>query len=133
MGKTFIKIATVYFSIGVLVGMTMGIIHDFRFTSLHAHLNLLGWVSSALFGVIYSIYPFAATTKLAKTHFWLHNIGFPIMMIGLAGEVLGISAALPAMIVGSLAIVIGTLIFAINTFKTLNTNSIQRAKKDINA
>jgi hypothetical protein len=37
------------------------------------------------------------------------------------------------MIVGSLAIVIGTLIFAINTFKTLNTNSIQRANKNINA
>ena len=133
MGKTFIKIATVYFSIGVLVGMTMGIIHDFRFTSLHAHLNLLGWVSTALFGIIYSIYPFAANTKLAKTHFWLHNIGLPIMMVGLLCETLGVTAALPVMIIGSLAIVIGTLIFAINTFKALNTNSIQRAKNDINA
>ena len=133
MGKTFIKIATVYFSIGVLVGMTMGMIHDFRFTSLHAHVNLLGWVSTALFGVIYSIYPFAANTKLAKTHFWLHNIGLPIMMIGLAGEVLGISAGLPVMIVGSLAVVIGTLLFAINTFKTLSTNSNQSTKTNINA
>jgi cbb3-type cytochrome oxidase subunit 1 len=133
VGKTFIKIATVYFSIGVLIGLTMGIIHDFRFASLHAHVNLLGWVSTALFGIIYSIYPFAANTKLAKTHFWLHNIGFPIMMIGLAGEVLGISAALPAMIVGSLAIVIGTLLFAINTFKMLNKTSIHNAKTNINA
>ena len=133
MGKTFIKIATVYFSIGVLVGMTMGIIHDFRFTSLHAHVNLLGWVSTALFGVIYSIYPFAANTRLAKTHFWLHNIGLPIMMIGLLGEILEVPAALPVMIVGSLAVVIGTILFAINTFKTLSTNSTQKANKNINA
>lgn len=133
MGKTLIKIAVVYFAIGVLLGMTMGIIHDFRLTSLHAHVNLLGWVSTAIFGVIYSIYPFVATTKLAKAHFWLHNLGLPVMMIGLFCESFGISAGLPVMIVGSLAVVIGTLLFAINTIKTLNNSSIQKAKQDFNA
>lgn len=133
MGKTLIKIAAVYFSIGVLLGMTMGIIQDFRLTSLHAHVNLLGWVSIALFGVIYSIYPFAAETKLAKTHFWLHNVGLPVMMIGLLCESYGITAALPVMIVGSLAVVIGTILFMINLFRTLNTNSIQKAKHDLKA
>lgn len=133
MGKTLIKIAVVYFAIGVLLGMTMGIIHDFRLTSLHAHVNLLGWVSTAIFGVIYSIYPFVATTKLAKAHFWLHNLGLPVMMIGLFCESFGISAGLPVMIVGSLAVVIGTLLFTINTIKTLNNSSIQKAKQDFNA
>lgn len=133
MGKTLIKIAVVYFAIGVLLGMTMGIIHDFRLTSLHAHVNLLGWVSTAIFGVIYSIYPFVSTTKLAKAHFWLHNLGLPVMMIGLFCESFGISAGLPVMIVGSLAVVIGTLLFAINTIKTLNNSSIQKAKQDFNA
>src|SRR5690242_16192071 len=103
MGKRFISIAAVYFSIGVLMGMTMGIIHYFRLTSTHAHINLLGWVSTALFGLIYSVYPFAGQTKLAKVHFWLHNIGLPIMVIGLILESFGVSAALPIMIVGSLA------------------------------
>ncbi|WP_040207422.1 cytochrome-c oxidase [Neobacillus jeddahensis] len=119
MGKIFLKIAVVYFSIGVLLGMTMGIIHDFRLTSVHAHVNLLGWVSSALFGLIYSVYPFAANTKLAKTHFWLHNIGLPVMMIGLVCESFGIAAALPVMIVGSLAVVVGTLLFTTNVFKMI--------------
>ena len=115
MGKTFIKIAAVYFSIGVLLGMTMGMIHDFRLTSLHAHVNLLGWVSMAIFGIIYSIYPSVSTTKLAKTHFWLHNIGLPIM------------------IVGSLAVVIGTLIFTTNILKTLKSNTNLKANQDIKA
>lgn len=48
MGRRFLKIAVVYFSIGVLIGLTMGIIHDFTLTSVHAHVNLLGWVSMAL-------------------------------------------------------------------------------------
>ncbi|WP_404328751.1 cytochrome-c oxidase [Mesobacillus maritimus] len=133
MGKTFIKIAAVYFSIGVLLGMTMGIIHDFRLTSLHAHVNLLGWVSTALFGVIYSIYALAAKTQLAKIHFWLHNIGLPVMMIGLFCESFGITVGVPIMIVGSLAVVIGTIIFTINIFKTLNTSSIQSSNKDLHA
>lgn len=133
MGKTFIKIAAVYFSIGVLLGMTMGMIHDFRLTSLHAHVNLLGWVSMAIFGIIYSIYPSVSTTKLAKTHFWLHNIGLPIMMIGLLCESYGISAGLPIMIVGSLAVVIGTLIFTTNILKTLKSNTNLKANQDIKA
>ncbi|EKN66482.1 hypothetical protein BABA_15272 [Neobacillus bataviensis LMG 21833] len=131
MGKTFLKIAAVYFSIGVLLGMTMGIIHDFRLTSVHAHVNLLGWVSSAIFGLIYSVYPFAAKTKLAKTHFWLHNIGLPVMMIGLVCETFGITAGLPVMIVGSLAVVVGTLLFTTNIFKMINASRIQKAN-DLN-
>jgi len=133
MGKTFIKIAVVYFAIGVLLGMTMGMIHDFRFTSLHAHVNLLGWVSTAVFGLIYSVYPYAAETKLAKSHFWLHNIGLPVMMVGLLCESLGVTAGVPIMIVGSLAVVVGTLIFMVNVLKNLNTSSVQRANQDFKA
>ena len=117
MGKAYLKIATVYFSIGVLAGLTMGIIHDFRFTSVHAHVNLLGWVTMALFGIIYHLYPNAANTKLAKTQFWLHNIGVPVMLGGIALQVLGVSAALPPTIIGSIAVVLGVILFMINVFK----------------
>jgi hypothetical protein len=49
MGVRFLKIAAVYFFIAVCIGLVMGITHNFMFTSVHAHLNLLGWVSMALF------------------------------------------------------------------------------------
>jgi cbb3-type cytochrome oxidase subunit 1 len=117
VGKAYLKIATVYFSIGVLAGLTMGIIHDFRFTSVHAHVNLLGWVTMALFGIIYHLYPNAANTKLAKTQFWLHNIGVPVMLGGIALQVLGVSAALPPTIIGSIAVVLGVILFMVNVFK----------------
>jgi cbb3-type cytochrome oxidase subunit 1 len=117
VGKAYLKIATVYFTIGVLAGLTMGIIHDFRFTSVHAHVNLLGWVTMALFGIIYHLYPNAANTKLAKTQFWLHNIGVPVMLVGIALQVLGVSAALPPTIIGSIAVVLGVILFMVNVFK----------------
>lgn len=123
MGKAFLKIATVYFSIGVLAGLIMGIIHDFRLTSVHAHVNLLGWVSMALFGVIYHFYPNAANSKLAKVQFWLHNIGVPVMLGGIAAQIFGVSAALPAAIVGSMAVVLGVILFTINVFKHVGKDS----------
>ncbi|MEH7112735.1 cytochrome-c oxidase [Neobacillus niacini] len=122
MGKAYLKIAVVYFTIGVLAGLIMGIIHDFRFSSVHAHVNLLGWVSMALFGVIYHLYPNAANSKLAKTQFWLHNIGVPVMLGGIALQILGVSAALPPTIIGSIVVVIGVILFTINVFKHVGKN-----------
>ena len=123
MGKAYLKVATVYFTIGVLAGLIMGIIHDFRLTSVHAHVNLLGWVSMALFGIIYHFYPKAANSKLAKVQFWLHNIGVPVMLGGIAAQVFGVTAALPAAIIGSIAVVIGVILFMINVFTHVGKDS----------
>jgi cbb3-type cytochrome oxidase subunit 1 len=131
VGKTFLKVASVYFTIGVLAGLIMGILHDFRFTSVHAHVNLLGWVSMALFGLIYHFYPNAANSKLAKTQFWLHNIGVPVMLGGIALQVLGVSAALPAAIIGSLAVVIGVILFMVNVFKYVGKDSKYNSDKNV--
>jgi cbb3-type cytochrome oxidase subunit 1 len=131
VGKTYLKVATVYFTIGVLAGLTMGIIHDFRFTSVHAHVNLLGWVSMALFGLIYHFYPNAANSKLAKTQFWLHNIGVPVMLGGIALQVLGVSAALAPTIIGSLAVVIGVILFMVNVFKYVGKDSKYNSDKNV--
>ncbi|MFS0775298.1 cytochrome-c oxidase [Neobacillus sp. 3P2-tot-E-2] len=131
MGKAYLKVASVYFTIGVLAGLTMGIIHDFRFTSVHAHVNLLGWVSMALFGLIYHFYPNAANSKLAKTQFWLHNIGVPVMLGGIALQVLGVSAALAPTIIGSLAVVIGVILFMVNVFKYVGKDSNYNSDKNV--
>lgn len=121
MGKLFLKISVLYFAAGVLLGFAMGILHDFRFTSVHAHINLLGWISMALFGLIYHFYPKAALTKLARTHFWLHNIGLPVMMAAISVQICtGYTALLPAAIIGSFLIVIGVLLFAVNLFKQMD-------------
>ncbi|MDR7078814.1 cbb3-type cytochrome oxidase subunit 1 [Neobacillus niacini] len=131
MGKTYLKVATVYFTIGVLAGLTMGIIHDFRFTSVHAHINLLGWVTMALFGIIYHLYPNAAKSKLAKTQFWLHNIGVPVMLGGIVLQVLGVSAALPPTIIGSIAVVVGVILFMVNVFKYVGKDSTVNSDKNV--
>jgi cbb3-type cytochrome oxidase subunit 1 len=118
MGAKWFKIAAVYFSIGIILGIVMGIIHDFALTPVHAHINLLGWASMALFGAIYHFYPQAAETSLAKTHFWLHNLGVPIMQGGLAYSIITENeSATIVIIVASIAVVLGGLLFTINLFR----------------
>jgi hypothetical protein len=123
MAVRFLKIAAVYLCVGVLLGMTMGIIHDFRLTSVHAHINLLGWVSMALFGLIYHFYPAAANTKLAKTHFWLHNIGVPVMQLSIALQLTVSEGFLPVTIISSLVVVVGVILFMTNILKNVGSSA----------
>jgi hypothetical protein len=56
---------------GVSLGIYMGINKDFQLSPVHAHINLVGWASLALFGLIYRAYPELSGSRLAKVHFWL--------------------------------------------------------------
>jgi hypothetical protein len=113
----FLRLAAIYFVIGVSFGYAMSVTENFVLMPVHAHINLLGWVSMALFGLIYSAWPAAATTRLAKVHFALYNIGLPIMMVGLSVFLTGTKQAGPAIGLGATLVVIGILCFVINLFR----------------
>jgi hypothetical protein len=82
MSSRLLRIAVLYWIAAVCWGIYMGATEDFTDIPVHAHLNLLGWVSLALCGVIYAQAPHLAETMLAKVHFWLHNLSLPVLMIG---------------------------------------------------
>jgi cbb3-type cytochrome oxidase subunit 1 len=119
MGARLIKISAVYFVIGVLLGMYMSMTEKMLLTPVHAHVNLLGWASLALAGLVYAAFPAAAETALAKWHFWLHNIGLPVMMISLVFFLTGSTWATPIIAIGGVLTVIGVILFAINIFKNV--------------
>lgn len=66
MGNRFLRLAVIYVLLGVTLGIVMAASHNFTFRPVHAHLNLLGWASMALFGLWYRSAPAAAETRLAK-------------------------------------------------------------------
>ncbi len=114
MGLRFIKIAIVYLLIGATLGLIMGIRQDFTLAPVHAHLNLLGWATLALAGVVYHLYPAASTTRLAHLHFWIHNLALPVFMVGLGVMLSGQPSLMPVVAVGATATLIGLVIFVIN-------------------
>jgi len=119
VGLRFIKIAVVYLFFGALLGFVMGISGRFTLAPVHAHLVLLGWASLALAGLVYLQFPQAAGTRLARWHFWLHNLGLPAFMGGLALMLSGTEAAFPLTAGGASAVLLGLALFALNVLLRL--------------
>lgn len=114
MGLRFLKIAVVYLVLGACLGVYMGATEVFVLAPVHAHLLLLGWATMALAGVIYHLYPAAATTRLASIHFWAHNILLPVFMALLAMLLTGSTQVGPLLGVGSILMLATLVCFAWN-------------------
>ncbi|GLB60411.1 cbb3-type cytochrome c oxidase subunit I [Cytobacillus sp. NCCP-133] len=120
MGITMIKISSVYFAVGVLLGYYMSSTHSYLLTPVHVHINLLGWTSLTLAGILYYLFPALAERKTGKWHFWLHNIGLPIMMISLASVLITENSTfLPGTAIGATITAVGILLFVWNILKNL--------------
>jgi cbb3-type cytochrome oxidase subunit 1 len=99
--------------------MYMGIAQDFRFTHVHAHVNLLGWVALGLAGLLYSGFPRLQQGWLPHAHYWLHTVGLLVFMGGFAwSRATGAFAVVPVA-VGSSMTALGITLFAFNVFTRL--------------
>lgn len=107
----WVRLALAYFLVAVLMGVAMAASHDHRLKGVHVHLNLLGWVSMAVFAWLYQQFPRAAASRAAALHFWLYNLSLPLSMGGLAAVLLGHAAFGPVVAIGSLATCAAVVVF----------------------
>ncbi len=108
---SFLLLAAFMLVCGVGMGIYMGISHDFSLAPIHAHTNLIGWVSLALFGIVYRLYPELQRGRLAATH-----LGFaaPAAIAFPFGIYLAIFAEWPFLsIVAALAWMVGCVLFLV--------------------
>jgi hypothetical protein len=117
MSNRFLRLAVLYLIAGISLGIYMAASNDHTLKPVHAHLNLLGWASLALFGLLYRALPQAAETGLAKVHFWVYNLALPVLMVVLALFLKGNAAIEPVLAVGSIAVGLSVVCFAINLWK----------------
>jgi len=151
LGVKFLKASLVYFIIGITIGASYTIkpVHDFialspLFAGAHSHISLLGWVSFAVMGAIYSLSTGSLnkslySERLGNISFWLLNTGVAAMFILLllagyteaslirAGNSAMVEAAtapymILVMVFGGV-IAIGAYLFAYNVYKTLSSRT----------
>ena len=113
------RLAAVYFALGVGLGIVMGATRDHSLHAVHAHLNLLGWASMALFGLVAALFPDTARGRAADWHFRLYNAGLPVMLAALAARLRGVEAAEPVVGVASLVVGAAVLLFVVSVFTGL--------------
>jgi hypothetical protein len=117
MSQWLLRIAALYLIAGIILGIVMAASQDHSQMPLHAHLNLLGWVTLGMVGIWYRVQPEAAQTRLAKAHFWLHNLALPVLAVGLFVLLRGHPQVEPILAIASITIGIGVLCLVINIWR----------------
>lgn len=127
MGAIWIKISTLYFLLGVAFGLYMHYDFALQWAATHAHINVVGWLTTVAIGAIYSIFPLAGNSMLGKLQFWLYNLGLPILLIGMLiiQPVVGAPALLIhlCIYVGGIALAVSIIVFIINVFKNVHLST----------
>lgn len=111
----FQRIAVVFGLLGMGLGCYMGAKHDFTLAPVHAHINLVGWVTMFLAGLFYRDNPVSKSPS-AALHLVLAAAGLVLLVSGIAGVVLGKSWAEPVAVAGSLTTIAAMLVFTFNVF-----------------
>lgn len=110
--RTWFCVAVAYFVCAVTLGIVMGASGDHALIPVHAHLNLLGWVTMTLFGLIGMAYPAISEGRLAAVQFWLYNVSLPVMLGALSARLKGMAAIEPLVGLSSMAVGLSVLLFA---------------------
>ena len=103
----------IYFLVTMGIGLSLGLTGQFQYSSPHAHLGLLGWLSSLGFAFLHSIAdPDEQLRGKARLHWAVHNVGLLVQVTSLflvirTGE--GFYGMFIGM--GGLTIILATLFF----------------------
>ncbi|WP_173934967.1 hypothetical protein [Chelativorans sp. Marseille-P2723] len=116
LAQLYFKTAIVFLVIGIAAGIHMSISGDHSVTGAHAHINLLGWVTMALFGAYLAFAPEKARSRLARIQYGVYTLGVAVMMPSLYFLLKGNPALEPLVAISSLVVFAGVLLFAVVIF-----------------
>ena len=120
----FLRIAVVYVIAGMALGIFMALSDNHVQMPTHAHMNLMGWASMALYALVYRGWPEAVRSPLAVWHFWIANLGTLVLTIGIAGIMAGHEASFgPIAGLGSFVSLAGVVLFAVIVFTCVGVAS----------
>ncbi len=127
----FLRLAAVYALVGMSLGIWMGVSGDHGQFPTHAHINVVGWVSLAVYGLVYRAYPAAAQSPLAPWHFGLANVGAFLLVVGNAGILAGHQSFEPLAGTGGVVTLLGAVLFIGILFCRESMSQPARAKRGI--
>ncbi|MGH8799539.1 MAG: hypothetical protein ACREX7_04785 [Casimicrobiaceae bacterium] len=115
--RVWYRLAILYFVVATGLGVYMGVSEDHTLFPVHAHLNLLGWVSLALTGFVYERFPAATTNRWYAIHFWMYNLALPVTMLALVLLFKGNAAFGPVAGIASIVLFASIVVFAVNIWR----------------
>jgi hypothetical protein len=113
---------------GMVLGMVMGITHNFLLAPAHAHFLLLGYIAIFLSALYYRTVPEAAASRLAPVQAVVSVVGAILFPIGIACVRLGDRARfMPVLTAGWLTVLTGMLLFAVIVYRSSASAEVRAA------
>lgn len=124
----FFKSAILLLLTGMGAGIVMSASGDHSIAGAHAHLNLLGFVVSAVYGTYFALAPAKATGRLPTILWALHTVGVAVMFVSLSMLLKGTPEAEPVVALSSIAVFIAAILFAVVVFKPAPAATLTAAR-----
>ena len=106
--RAYVGIAVALLIVGELLGFYMGMMNDAKWRGVHIVIVLVGFVTIALFGALYRLWPAMKAGTLATVQFWLMLAGVFGVIVGSIVQVQNGSVVILA--VSSALMIVGTLL-----------------------
>ena len=119
--RTYLICALSYAAAGMGLGIYMGMSGNHAQFVTHAHIMLVGFVSSLIYAVIHRLWLPAPSRALATTQFVLHQAGALVMFAGLLllyGRAASEDRLGPVMGAASIAVILGVLLMLVMVLKS---------------
>lgn len=109
-----------YAAAGMGLGIFMAATHDHGQHITHAHINLVGFVVSLIYGVIHKLWLGAEKSRLAMAQFIVHQAGAVTMLFGLFllyGDVVPEARIEPVLSLATITVLSGALLMLFMVLK----------------
>ncbi len=125
MDKKYIIIALSYALVGLILGSVMAATKNHGQMVTHAHIMLLGFVTTFSYGLCYKLWITNSSTKVAKSQFVLHQLGTILMLSGLYmmyGNLIENHKIEALMGISSVAVILGLILMIYQLIQTNRDN-----------
>lgn len=108
--KLFVTIGFLWLIAGAAFGAWLGATGHTNFANSHAHIGLLGFVASVLFGLVHRVWPELRSSRLALPQLAVYEIGTALLVLGkVMIDRTGQENAF--LFIGSITVILGAAIF----------------------
>lgn len=126
MDRKYILSSLVYAVLGMALGIYMAAAKNHAEHVTHAHILLAGFVVSFIYGLCHKLWLNNSTSLLAKTQFFVHQLGVAIMSAGLFllyGGFVALEILDPILALSSIAVLIGMVLMTILFLQSFKTHA----------
>ncbi len=119
--RKFLVWSLCYAVAGMCLGIFMAASHNHTQHVTHAHILLIGFIVSLVYGVIHKLWLGDSTPGLAKAQFMVHQAGAAVISVGLLllyGNVVPLAQIDPVLAIASLTVLAGALLMLIMVLKS---------------